>query len=102
TRKFIDQLRHSIIVFDAMQPHPRKQQFAGGKIFVIGLVLVPDNGQRNRHVIYPNKRTEVKGLIFIIFPNSMESIPSSANRSFRPAAPATGRSRMIDPEPRRR
>ena len=43
------QAGHAVVVLDPVQPDPGHGQFARRRLLVVGLVLVPENGQRHIH-----------------------------------------------------
>jgi hypothetical protein len=50
-RELLQQLHHSVIVFESVQTNPRKTVFAGNQIFIKRLMLVPKNyDAKNRHL----------------------------------------------------
>ena len=74
SRELIQQLDHSVVVLQRMQPHPRQTVFARHQVLVKGLVLVPEkNYAQHGHGI---RLSSPIGTLLGILQSSMERRPS--------------------------
>ena len=45
--KLFEQMHHSVVILEPVQPEPGKGEFGGDRVPVIGLMHVPEDGQIN-------------------------------------------------------